>query len=142
MRTKIIVEIPHNDRGSNRVIHRIAMPDYDEPGWYTQTISLSAFHTGRRRGATAEERRTRRDGCCWAPGRLYYCLHNREEDWHREQDRLQARMAEHGISYPDERQCETIEHDSIYAFYEHIGFDRKRRRYKDDNDGKAPTAMA
>ena len=109
--------------GSHNRLHRIPIPTPKEKGFYRTVLSLSAFNTGARKGASKEEKRIYRNNCCWTPDGLLYSG-KREEEWISEQTRLAAKFPQ-----LDERDKPKIEHESLWAFYEYIGFDYKKRKY-------------
>jgi hypothetical protein len=139
MRTFIVKFIPKDDSG-NCIIHKIPIPDVGEKGFYRIVGSWNAFSTGKRKGATKEERRKRHDGVCWAPTGLYYTHDAHEEEW-LEKVRRQLEWVDERTDLNDKQRAETkarvdetkfptVEHASLYDFYDYIGFDRKARRYK------------
>ena len=125
MRTGIFKEIRSMPDGQEkRIIHKVLLPEVSDKGFYRTIGSLNAFNEGDRKNSTALEKERYRSACCWGPGVLYY--YEREEEW----ERAQERKANHPIlCVLDERCMPTIHHDSLWSFYQHIGFDYKRRRY-------------
>lgn len=125
-------EIPHRETDSRRwVIHEIPIPSIGEPGFYRAVVSLDSFSSGKRAGVSTPERACFRTSPAWAPGRLYRLL--RIEEWEEEVARITDSMRKHLHDWPDERELPRVRHASIWDFYAHIGWDRKRRRYVDKN---------
>jgi hypothetical protein len=131
MRNFIIKFVP-NDDAKGRVIHKVKMPDLNEKGFYQQITSFSAFQSGKRAGATKRDKEIYRHTCCWAPDGLYCCTEPDEEQWLKNNRRTVASLRKYGLNADDidETKCKTVHHENIYAFYEYIGFDRKRRAYR------------
>jgi hypothetical protein len=128
MHTIIIKFIPA-DKSQHAVIHKITMPDMREPGFYRQTTSFNAFRGGRRKDATAADAAVFHGGCCWAPTGLYYCHDYLEDEWLQlNASRVRSVPVALRASF-DETKLQAIHHKDIFAFYDHIGFDRKRRVY-------------
>jgi hypothetical protein len=123
----IVKGIPRNvaegARGK-RQIHKLSLPAPTEKGFYRQTSSMTWFRSGKLKSATAEDLRLGRDSCCWAPNMLWYW--EREDEWERAQQRLARNPV---LAKLDERVLPVTHHADIYAFFEHIGFDRRTRRY-------------
>lgn len=118
---RIIKEIPQpfeRELAIGRTIHKITMPEVTDSGFYRQTTSYNAFaHGGVRSGRKAP---------CHAPGRLFYCHSDRLEHWLREQQRIAGDPI---LADLDERLRPAVEHASIWAFYEHVGWDYKAKRW-------------
>ena len=125
MRTGIFKEIRPMGKGEEkRIIHKVLLPEVSDKGFYRTIGSLNAFNSGDKKNSTALEKSRHRSACCWGPGVLYY--YARENEWEREQERIANDPI---LADLDERQMETIHHGSLWNFYQHIGFDYKRRRY-------------
>lgn len=126
----IATEVPYRTHDTkDRVIHEIQIPEFTEPGFYRQVTSLNSFTSGKRAGLNARERQCHRVTPAWAPGRLYNVKHF--EEWNQDVGAVVDSMRKHGHDWLDEREMPRIKHASIWAFYAHIGWDRKRRRYVD-----------
>jgi hypothetical protein len=123
----IFVQLPRvykDELEKGRVIHRVKIPGISEKSGYRSISSLNAFNCGIKRSASKEDRRLHRDGCCWSHDSLY--IGKREEQWREDQERTAKNPH---LAHLDERNMPIIEHESIWAFYKHIGFDHKKRRY-------------
>ncbi len=111
------------------IIHMIKFPTYFEPKWYTTVISLTYFNSGKRKGASKRDTEIYRDRCCWSPNGLYSI--KTYSEWEREQEHLSNFVSngEYILRDLDQRNYEYIHHNSLWDFYEFIGFNRKKRRY-------------
>lgn len=116
------------DVGDEETLHRVAIPSPAEKGFYRAVGTLNSFcYGGERANATTKERAVYRAGKCWKPlgdgsYLLYYGM--REVEWiRREQDFEERWPGKSKINHPK------IDHASIWAFYEHIGFDYKKAKY-------------
>jgi hypothetical protein len=130
MREWVFKEIPPDDvDNSKRIIHVVKLPSFGEPGFYQQTVSLTYFREGKRAGATKRQQILYTDTCCWKQdGTLFFCIP--KEQWEAEDQREVASFKRQGVTdWISELTLPRIEHETIYAFYEYIGFDRKRRKY-------------
>jgi hypothetical protein len=136
MRNFVVKFIP-KDAQSQRVIHKIAMPEYGDKGFYRTIESWNGFMTGRRKDATKEEKQKHLDGCTRAPTGLYYVHDHTEEEWLAHNSRTMesiARITKKDISeVDDETKLPVVNHKSLYDFYDYIGFDRKTRKYRHEN---------
>ncbi len=114
------------DAQQTKIYHRIDMTKRNNLAWR----SIEAFKYGKRSDSTASD--SYKNRCCIAPNRRYLVKFNEEEWLEEEKDayasyltmpnvRLNARQNPDNYVY--------VDHDSIFAFYRHINFDRKRRRY-------------
>lgn len=124
-----IVKFVPKDESQKQVIHKIKMPDCDEKGFYRQSISFGAFRNGHRKNATKKEKESYRAGCVWAPSGLYYTNEFVEEDWLKWNAERVERLKKYNIDI-DETKLEVVEHENLFAFYDYIGFDRKKRIYR------------
>lgn len=128
-------------------LHEIAAPGRDDPGWYQTIEALNAFQTGRRKGASAVDKEFHRDSCCWGPNSLF--MLSTKTDWTQLQERIDRASRKTGgegdmlaqFEGGEDPSVTTLEqvprthHASLKAFFEHIGFDPKSRRYR-DKEGK------
>lgn len=141
VKTKIfIVKFIPNNIDDQCVIHKIKMPNYNEKGFYRETESWNSFSTGKRKGLTKDDRMSGKTTCCWSPIGLYYTHDCHEDEWlrknenrlnyYRKRTDISAQKIEELLELNDERKFPTIEHASLYDFYDYIGFDRKTRKYK------------
>lgn len=125
-------EIPNN--GIDTALHRITFPAYGEKGWYRQMTSFSNFAHGIQKGVPASSRRYT---CGWNLKKgILYALKTQQrhdEDMKSMLDSMDATNAEIGARFrADMAAVPVIEHTGLYAFYDHIGFDRQKRRYRED----------
>ncbi len=102
----IFVQVPR-DRQGDEVVHWVTIDGY------TAIMSLHAFETGKRKGASAEDKRRGIDVCSWSDTHAFYQY--KDVAW-----------ARHAADYAD---TPTVEHEDIWSFYRAIGFDHKNRRY-------------
>lgn len=139
MQTFIVKFIP-NDIKAATVIHKIIMPKFNDKDFYRTMVSWNGFSTGKRKGATKEERKTYRDRTCWSPTGLYYTHDAHEDEWlerirHRmewikQRTDLDEKQMVQLLTAFDETKFPTVKHASLYDFYDYIGFDRKARKYR------------
>lgn len=128
-------EIPIRGELEDRALHRIAFPEYGETGWYRMVTSANAFRHGTQKGVSRKLAERGFDGCCWDHGKgVLYSLKRADEQ---ETDmRIMLESAEQANTEVGRKLRKlfagipVINHASIYDFYEHIGFDRKTRRYR------------
>lgn len=134
MRHYIIKFIPKDD-SQKRVIHKIAAPDLLEKGFYRQSVSFDAFRSGKRADATKRDKECYRDTCCWSPIGLYSGTDFIESEWLRSNEMRMKSLrkfkdfTEKDIEEFDETKWPVVHHKDVFAFYEYIGFDRKKRTY-------------
>lgn len=96
--------------------------------------SLDSFTVGVRAGVSSKDKKHHRTTPAWGPTALYSRQQNLEE-WEEVQGKFVERMRQRIPDWTDERALPRIRHESIKAFYQHIGFDYKSRHYR-DKDGK------
>lgn len=123
-------EIRRVGDGELRVLHEIAFPERFKRGWHRAIISIESFSSHKRRGPiSARDMAAHRCAPAWAPGRLYIlrCRESWEED-QRIHVKAYSRGGERVLPldvWP------VVQHESVWAFYLHIGWDYKSRRYRD-----------
>lgn len=135
--TEIFIAVPKGDATTNRRhVHWVRMPDICEPGGYIASLSHEAFmhpHAD----ATREDRERCRHTCMDGPEWSYH--------WRRMPEFItecRITAANPVIKHLDDRLAPFTEHSSIWAFYRHIGFDHKRRRYLRPGENFHPAARA
>lgn len=103
-------------------LHKIHVPDFQDPGFYRSVSTLSAFaHHG-------DKDKNRGN---WSPTHLYVVKRWEEfmEDTTRWKESYETITKQ---SYPDnldDRLLPTFEHASIWDFYKHQGYDYKKKRW-------------
>lgn len=102
-------------------IHTLWLPLPPEKDFYRQVTSFNAFfHSGRLQG--------RANGPNWSPEKLFS-----ERDWdeyERDCERWIKCLAKDGIlSDLDDRKLPQLEHQSIWDFYQAIGYEYKKQRW-------------
>ena len=105
-------------------IHVVKIPNVGEPNFYRHVGSLNAFIEGERKNATKLEKQKHQAGCCWSPTSVFI--------GHRERDNmfgLEKVDDKFFTTILERREITSTSYDSIYDFYEGIGFDRKTRRH-------------
>lgn len=132
MRHYIIKFIPKDD-SEQRIIHKVKAPERWEKGSYKISLSFESFSEGKRKDATKEEAESYHDRCCWSPKGLYSTIDFIESEWLRANTRriasLKKFLSRKEVNKHDETKWPFIIHENLYAFYEYIGFDRKKRIY-------------
>lgn len=141
MRTFIVKLVTDERVGT---IYKIAMPEIMGKGFQREISMWNGFAHGRRKGATQAEKAVYRDGCCWAPQGLFYCQDWQEDLWIKKNEDQQTRFKEMAERNPginldhldelDERKWPVVEVAGMQAFFNHIGFDRVKRRYVNPAD--------
>lgn len=106
-RKYIVKEIDHKT-SEHRHLHFLNLPTPTEPGFYRQITSLNAFAWGRHRRN-------------WSDTTLYYVL--REEEFNIDLISMRKWIPDYENALP------RSEYDSIWAFYEAIGYDHKKNKY-------------
>ena len=98
-------------------LHILNLPSVGEDGFYRQTGSFNAFFY-------STKNRNKNDG------RQYYAKH--WDEFESECQRMEKWLAKDGITKLkfDDRKLPTTEHQSIWEFYEAIGFDQKSKRWQ------------
>jgi hypothetical protein len=127
-------EIPTGGSDNERRLHRIAFPEYGEPGWYRLVGSFNAFRTGKQKGVPSDLTKRGFGTCGWdhAKGLLYNL---KRQDEHEFDLKTMLDSASHVNKEVGDKlrkiyaDVEVIDHASLYDFYDFIGFDRKTRRY-------------
>jgi hypothetical protein len=119
--------------GVEVAVHNIKMPTYDEPFYYTQHRSLQAFGDRELQRVFGKKAQASGNWVQYAHSLpIYFHV---EPRWKHEADaeimrRLQGKAA-HYDNLPH------VEHDHVFAFYKHIRYDYKRKRFlKDGEDFK------
>lgn len=127
--------IPIGPAAEDIALHKIAFPNYGEPGWYRQMISLSNFQTGKQAGKVAQ-RGIGMGTCPWnhTAGILYSL--KTEKDHERDMRIMLDSATEASPEVGAKLRAmfaavPVIEHAGLYEFYDYIGFDRKARRYRE-----------
>jgi hypothetical protein len=104
------------DRPHSIELHRVAIPWMDEKGSYRQSVSLNCFF----HNANPKKRHNWRKGA--GVSTLFTC-----EDWGIYE--MWWRGNPGGLGSPVDPKNITKTHDSIWAFYEHVGFDYKAKKW-------------
>lgn len=115
-----------------RTLHEICVPSMFERGFCRAVASIESFRGGRRRGASKRDVAAYRYTPAWAPGRLYIVKHCLQ--W--EEDQQIHIGVLHRCRERDGHPLEldvwpVVRHESVWAFYQHIGWDFRSRRYRD-----------
>lgn len=112
-----IVEIDLTTKDCKHVgLHVLYMSDMTEKGFYRQTVSYDAFFNG-------IPKKGKQHGPNWKmKERLYVAK------WWDEFESDCERWKKYGSTH-DDRTLPTVEHQSIWEFYEHIGYDYKKKRW-------------
>lgn len=108
-------------------VHKVKVPDVNDPHFYRQVCSLNAFLAGKRRNATKKQRLTHQASCGYGPAKSF--IGYREDDWKRELE-SNARFLKIIPKGEDYTKLPVIEHENIFDFQSYIGFNRKTRRYE------------
>ena len=122
-------------------LHTFQVPSVGEQGFYRTALSLHYFQYGKRARRTPQDVSRLRYHCSWGPDALYHVY--RELDWRERMDSstsmysaaMQRKEYEGGANTQSVDEIPRTTHASLYAFFEHIGFDRHKRFYP-DKDGK------
>lgn len=111
-----VVEIDLTESSYPHVgLHVLWLPTVSEPGFYRQVCSFDAFFTSVNRRNKSSKR-------------LYHA--RRWEEFVEECDRLKESFRRYGEEVTDDRDLPTVEHNDIWAFYQHVGFDYKKKTWK------------
>lgn len=143
-------EIPHGE-GQQRTLHKVVLPDRNQPKHYTSVLALDAFRHGKRKGASEADKITSRHCCNWGPDSLYIgrdeidmtesfagtlradaTIKRLEKEHGKKSGDKGLIEGQYGIDATDWREIPTVNHDGIKAFFQHIGFDQKLRGYVDE----------
>lgn len=120
--TKFIRELeePGKFKPARADIHVVRMPAYNEPGWYVQSISASAF---RRRMQKRHIRTFKTADGGWAAQAFAVSFWFRSEYRveHEERRKIEARF---GV----DESADFTEHASLWDFYKAIGYDYKKNK--------------
>ncbi len=112
----------------------------DKYGHYQWIISMDRFSCGGiRSDATPQEKKIYRAGWNWSPTALYINKHSEKEfieDSKRTDESIRRTLEKYPPKEGEIREpwisdldLPRIRHENIFAFYRHIGFDWKRKRY-------------
>lgn len=112
-------------------MHRVHLADYGEPEWEDDVDKIQNFSCSVRHRAdsTQEEREHHQSGYQWSPTRLY--VGKREEEWQMEYDFPHQQKLRERFPDLDNKKLQWIEHESMQAFFDFIGFDYKARKYRE-----------
>jgi hypothetical protein len=95
------------------VLHRVPLPEFEEKNYYRTITSWDCFRIN---NAKQIHKNLKRFG---------FSLHPRDEFDYKLDKELCAKFREHSISDTPT----VVEHKDICAFYEYVGYDRKRRGF-------------
>lgn len=129
---KVAVEIARGGETRWRVIHTFRFPKRDEAGFYRSILSLESFRNGAppKRDAVIWQPYSRKMPPSWRKHclfRLYSFVEFIDES-----EQNYTRFERRGYPVYDERIVPDIRHhDDLWAFYEDIGWDYKKRVYRD-----------
>ena len=104
--------------------HIIRMPAYNEKGWYNSVVSIDAFNN-------RESERFYQIRCVKKKPLLGLLCHlYRLSEWERDTQLSTNRMKKYDPSYEHPYNLvPCIEHQNVFDFYKHIGYDYKKKRY-------------
>ena len=93
---------------------------------YRQHLSACQFSSGRRAGVSASDLALHRSTPAWAPDHKLYILKH-AEIWKLDQAiAIGARLGDSLMEV-----LEVVPHETLWGFYQHIGYDYRTKRYRD-----------
>lgn len=125
MKKHAVVEIDLSKKDyPHRRLHVLWMPEFKDPGFYRQGVSYDAFFNSSTKRTLATTH-----GPNWRTGNVLYNAKRWDEFESdcQHQAELYERLKLKGLR--DDRQLPTVEHQSIWEFYETIGYDYKSKRW-------------
>lgn len=127
----IVRFLPHDH--SPGIIHRIILPDPGQKGQSNELRKWNGFAFGRRR--VKPDLVNFSDRHNWSPEGMYSCHDTNENSW-RSYCATRRELLEESTHYDkewiderDERLWPLIDHASMDAFFEYIGYDRTKKRF-------------
>lgn len=122
MKKFAVVEIDLTDKFyKHKRIHVLNLPTVTEKEFYRQTTSFNAFFNGKPKGNRLH-----------GPNQNSTTLYNAkqwtefESDWERQIKLFTEKKLK---GFPDDRLLPRVEHQSIWNFYQEIGYDYKKKRW-------------
>jgi hypothetical protein len=116
--TWAFVKVERRGLGKHLEVHKVRLPEYGEKGNYVQLLSLSAF------AHNADKDKNRG---CWSPDFLYFG--KRWYEFIEDCECWEENARRSGVPLTDDRTLPCIEHNSLWDFYQAVGYDYKKKKW-------------